>query len=82
MYHVPATYTLMWNIYRFSTEWLIKSLKQLNNSALSTATATNKSQSLSLFYFQIQTLEDLDLWSIWVVKCHIFDHYASPKCFL
>lgn len=51
MYHGNAAYTFIWNTYHFSTEWIIKSLKQLNNSALSTSAATNKSECLSFFYF-------------------------------
>lgn len=82
MYHGNAAYTFIWNAYHFSTEWIIKSLKQLSNSALTTTTATNKSQSLSFFYFNVQALEHFDLRSGWVVKCHIFERYVSTKYFL
>lgn len=82
MYHEHATCTLLWNTHHFSTEWIIKSLKQLNNRALSTATATNKSQSFSFFYIDVQTSEHFGLWSGWVVKCHVIECYISTKYFL
>lgn len=61
---------------------VIKSLNQLYDCALPTATAAHQGQWLTLLHLQIQPSEDGHIWSWGVIELNVFEVNLSVKLFL
>ena len=60
-----------------TTEWIVEALDKLNDGTFTASTASDESDSVATFHCNVDTTQDRNVGSGWVVEMHLLQIYVT-----